>query len=167
MKEALGGISLFQIVIIFILIFTGIMCLTINQSKAFSVKDEIITIIQNAPVEKDNKFSDSTVEKIKNYLKQAGYRTTGDCPDDKWIGYSRDGSEVKNNAAFCVKINDVANAFNEDLLDKCADDKCSISDAGYPNMVYYEIVLFYELDIPVIKYFMNFKTYGATRVLFG
>ena len=46
MKEAIGGVSLFQIVILFLLLFTGVMCLTINHSKAFGVKDEIINIIE-------------------------------------------------------------------------------------------------------------------------
>ena len=46
MKEAMGGISIFQIVIVFLLLFTGVMCMTINHSKAFGVKDEIINIIE-------------------------------------------------------------------------------------------------------------------------
>ena len=47
MKEAIGGTWLFQIVIAFILLFTGFMCLTINRSKAFNVKDQIIQSIQS------------------------------------------------------------------------------------------------------------------------
>ena len=46
MREAIGGTWLFQIVIVFILLFTGFMCLTINRSKAFNVKDQIIQTIQ-------------------------------------------------------------------------------------------------------------------------
>jgi len=172
MKEALGGISLFQIVIVFILLFTGIVCLTINQSKAFGVKDEIITIIQNQNIDEvssasDYKLTSNTLISIANHLKEAGYRTTGDCPNNEWIGYSRDGMEVSNNAAFCIKVNDVSDAFSSDLENKCTGGNCTITYEGYPSMVYYDIVLFYELDIPVLKYFMNFKTYGSTKVLFG
>ena len=57
MREAIGGISIFQIVILFILLFTGVMCLTINHSKAFGVKDEIITIIENEPLGSNNNTS--------------------------------------------------------------------------------------------------------------
>ena len=45
MKEAIGGVSIFQLAVIFLLIFTAIMCLTINHSKAFGVKDEVINLI--------------------------------------------------------------------------------------------------------------------------
>ena len=41
MKESIGGTALFQITIVFLLLFTGVMCITINHSKAFAVKDEI------------------------------------------------------------------------------------------------------------------------------
>ncbi|MBE6156173.1 MAG: hypothetical protein E7161_00290 [Firmicutes bacterium] len=172
MKEALGGISLFQIVIVFILLFTGIICLTINQSKAFAVKDEIITIIQNQNIDSfsngsDYKLTDDTSQNIAVRLKDAGYRTTGNCPSGEWIGYSRDGVEVSNNAAFCIRVNNVSSTFYSDLENKCTADKCIITSEDYPSMVYYDIVLFYELDIPILKYFMNFKIYGSTKVLFG
>ena len=47
MREAIGGTWLFQIVLVFILLFTGFMCLTINRSKAFNVKDQIIQTLQS------------------------------------------------------------------------------------------------------------------------
>lgn len=171
MKEALGGISLFQIVILFVLLFTGIMCLTINQSKAYAVKDEIITIIENAPLPTtgDYSFDEKTSKSIAAELHEAGYRTTGKCPSDKWIAYNRDGISIsdKNNASFCIKANNVAEAFKNDLIDKCLNGKCNISTDDYPNMVYYDVALFYELDIPVVKYFMSFKIYGSTKILYG
>ena len=46
MKEAVSATTIFQIVILFILLFTAIMCLTINNSNAFGIKDEIINIIE-------------------------------------------------------------------------------------------------------------------------
>ena len=46
MREAIGGTWLFQIVIVFILLFTGYMCLSINHSKAYNVKSEILEIIE-------------------------------------------------------------------------------------------------------------------------
>lgn len=170
MKEALGGISIFQLVILFILLFTGIMCLTINQSKAYGVKDEIITIIQNtslASLNSTNKLSSDTSSKIAEHLKNAGYRITGKCPDEEWIGYDRNGHEVKKDPAYCVRINDVSNSFFDDLEEKCANNKCEVIKEGYPKMVYYDIVLFYQLDIPILNNIMNFKIYGSTKVLFG
>lgn len=172
MKEALGGISIFQIVILFILLFTGIMCLTINQSKAYGVKDEIINIIQNVDIAKYSeyasyKLNSDTTSKIAEHLQNAGYRTTGDCPSSEWIGYDRNGTEVKKDAAYCIKVNNVSDAYHSDIKDKCAGGKCKPTSDDYPSMVYYDIVLFYQLDIPILKQIMNFKVYGSTKVLFG
>lgn len=171
MKEALGGVSIFQIVIVFILVFTGIMCLTINHSKAFGVKDEIISIIQNEKIQKFSygvsySLSNDTLKGISELLSEAGYRITGDCPSG-YIGYDRTGNEVKKNAAFCVKTNNVIDAYVKDLENKCSNDKCIVSTGDYPSMVYYDIVLFYQLDIPVINNIMNFKITGSTKVLVG
>jgi len=172
MKEAMGGISIFQIVVLFILLFTGIMCLTINQSKAFGVKDEIITIIQNENITSLNnsnyKLSSKTSKKISDHLNEAGYRITGDCPSNEWIGYDRNGNEVKNNASYCIKVNDVSDAFYKDAREKCKNNACTVATNNeYPTMVYYDVVLFYQLDIPVLNDVMNFKIHGSTKVLFG
>lgn len=174
MKEALGGISLFQIVVLFILLFTGIMCMTINHAKAFGVKDEIVTIIQNSEIAaygsgSNYELDTATSKQIAEHLKDAGYRITGTCPSTEWIGYDREGTKLSNNkdAAYCIKINDVSNAFHSDLNNKCKNDKCTITSDDFPSMVYYDVVVFYQLDIPVLKQIMNFKIYSSTKVLFG
>ena len=172
MKEAIGGISIFQIVIIFVLLFTGIMCLTINHSKAFGVKDEIIIIIQNqtlgSGISKTGYTLDNSVStQISEHLNEAGYRITGECPDSDWVGYDRNGNIVRNNASYCIKVNDVSKTYYKDLTDKCKNNKCKVTSGDYPNMFYYDIVLFYQLDIPVLNDIMNFKVYGSTKIMFG
>lgn len=169
MKEAIGGVSLFQIVVLFVLLFTGIMCLTINHSKAFAVKDEIITIIQNEGLTNagtDYELGTNTIKKIADYLSEAGYRITGDCPSG-YTTYNRDGSIASNGeGAFCIKSNNVVtDAFKKDALSKCTD--CVVAEGDYPTMVYYDVVLFYQLEIPVINNLTNFKVYGSTKVLFN
>ncbi len=171
MKEALGGISLFQIVIIFILLFTAVMCLTLNHAKAFGVKDEIINIIETDSLESSNSVSshiDSrTSQSIADLLGDAGYRITGRCPNNDWVGYDRNGNVTSNNnAAFCIKSTDVAEAYYDDASSRCRSNCTSIA-GDYPDMYYYEVVLFYQLDIPIIGGVFNFRIYGSTKVLFG
>ena len=77
MKEAIGGVSLFQIVILFLLLFTGVMCLTINHSKAFGVKDEIINILETDILASygtvsSYEVSTDTMTKIINHLNEVG-----------------------------------------------------------------------------------------------
>lgn len=163
MKEAMGGISIFQIVIIFVLLFTGIMCLTINHSRAYGVKDEIVNIIQtNDPSLKA--LSADTITKVVKQLQESGYRITGKCPDG-WTGYDLNGNK-SNNASFCIKANNISNTFLEDAKEKCKNNKCKTTNDDF-TMYYYDIILFYQLDIPGINELMNFKMYGSTRVLFS
>ena len=159
MKEAFGGISIFQIVVAFIILFAGIMCLTINHSIAFAVKDEVITIIQE-----NGTIDDTTITNIIEHLDNAGYRITGPCPND-YTGYDRRGQQNNNAASFCVRKKSLRDAMYNDLIARC-NNKCNIAYEDDLDMTYYDIVLFYQLDIPVLNSIMNFKLYGTTRVLF-
>ena len=168
MRTAVGGLSIFQIVILFVLLFTAIMCLTINHSKAFGVKDEIITIIQNEGLASANgsfEFDEGTRKKIANYLNDAGYRITGTCPTG-YIAYERDGdkSASSKNASFCIRVNDVANMLKKDIQKKCGG--CELATNDLPNMVYYDVVVFYQLDIPLLKDITNFRSKGSTKILY-
>jgi len=172
MKEAIGGVSLFQIVIVFLLVFTGVMCLTINHSKAFGVKDEIINILETDVLASygttsNYELNSDTVGNIINHLNDVGYRITGDCPNADWIGYDRNGTKVTDNAAFCVKAVNVGQAYHNDIDEKCSNDKCQTTYDDFPSMIYYDVILFYQLDVPVLKEVMNFKMYGSTKVIFG
>lgn len=158
MKEAIGGTWLFQIVIVFILLFAGYMCLSINHSKAFTIKSEIIeSISRHGKVEE---------KEIKEILQKASYRTSGSC--DKfnsnsekcydqagketqcWVGYDRDGKETtKSNATFCLKKT-WANNGNTEL----------------PPMYYYKVRVFYQLDLPVFNSLFSFTVKGDTTLLY-
>lgn len=175
MKEAIGGVSLFQIVILFLLLFTGVMCLTINHSKAFGVKDEIINILETDILASygtvsSYEVSTDTMTKIINHLNEVGYRITGDCPSG-YVGYDRnypnDKKTVSTNASFCVRSVNVSNAYRNDLLDKCKNNKCDITYDDFPSMIYYDVILFYQLDIPIISKVFNLKLYGSTKTLLG
>jgi len=167
MREAIGGTWLFQIVIVFLLLFTGFMCLSINRSKAFSVKDKIIQSIQShngINISKgyvdgnEDAFSD-----IVTYLKENAYRTTGKEPDDGlyYQCYDREGQnkgESSKNKVFCIaEIN-------------AAKDAVAEGDSGFdelPEMKYYRVVVFYQLDLPVFHDLFNFRVVGDTKILYG
>lgn len=142
MREAIGGTAIFQIVIFFILLFTGFICLALNHSKAFNVKDEIVRII-----EKDNGFADKTAEEIAAALKENGYRTTGNCPDG-YTGYNREGKIDSRNSAFCVRFTDTR------------------PSQELPSMAYYRVIVFYQLDLPIFKELFSFQLTGDTKTLF-
>lgn len=151
MKEAVGGFSLFNIVIVFVLIFAGYISLSINYSKAYNVKNEILNIIKNqggvctsqAPSSQDNCYNFK--EQIIDYFSETNYRSKGNC-EDGWIGYSRVGDLIPDgkNAAFCVKAINVN------------------TNSELPKAYYYRIKLFYQLDLPVINKIFEFSVVGET-----
>ncbi len=159
MREAIGGTWLFQIVIFFVLLFTGYMCLTINHTKAFNVKNNIIkTIEREQGVNLNNPESDPAIKMIVEYLKENAYRTTGVCPKDvvdkktgevitRYYGYNRDGKLDSRNSAFCIAEQVVRNY----------DDM--------PNMRYYRVSVFYQLDLPIFKSIFEFKVSGDTKIM--
>ena len=163
MKEAIGGISIFEIVFVFILLFTGIMCLTINFSRAYGVKDELLNIIQ-----RDNtihgELGDETIQAIANHLQKAGHMITGRCPDS-YEGYDRSGNK-SSNAVFCIKTTSLGNTFDLDAEEKCSSGICEAVAEGDIGMLYYNIVLFYQLDIPLLNTALNLKLRGSTKVMF-
>lgn len=157
MREAIGGSWLFQIVIAFVLLFTGYMCLTINSSKAFNVKNEIIKEIERAGgVDLDNPNDDIVVQNIANYMKKISYRTEGKCPDNikneagevvvTYTGFTRDGVKSDTNHAFCIA-----------QVNPTKDSK------ELPDMSYYRVIVFYQLDLPIFNQMFNFRITGDTR----
>lgn len=166
MKEAIGGVSIFQLVILFILLFTAIMCLTINHSRAYAVKDEIISLIESSNSGgSTGSLTNGLIDQIADKMRERGYRNTGDCPAG-WTGYDRDGNVSTDRASFCIRARATGDNYVTQLAEECATEGCNVaSGTDFPKMYYYEIALFYQLDIPLLNNMMNFRVYGSTKVL--
>ena len=154
MREAIGGTWIFQIVIVFILLFTGFMCLSINRSKAFSVKDKIIQTLQSY-----NGVNEEAITDIVDYIKENSYRTTGVYPDEITNGacYNRNGEQVTSNPVFCIEpynVKDVA----------CSEGGTCFNEL--PDMYYYRVIVFYQLDLPIFHDLFNFKMVGDTKTMY-
>lgn len=148
MREAIGGTWIFQIVIFFILLFTGYMCLSINHSKAFNVKNEIVKAIER---EEGSSLvrDDPAIKKIVEYLKKTSYRTIGNCDTKNgFIGFNREGEIDSRNSSFCIKKEDVTNGSSD-----------------MPDMSYYRVVVFYQLDLPIFRSVFQFKVSGDTKII--
>ena len=165
MKESIGGVFLFEIVIAFVLFFTGIMCLTINHAKAFAVKDDIVNAIT---ADKGKLTNDGTLDvnktgtcdlnqKIVDAMSKDAYWTTGKC-EGNFTGYNRDGCIDNKNPAICIKKTDVN--LNEGL-----SARSYISD-DTKRGCYYEVEVFYKLDIPIMQSVFNFNVKGQTKIMY-
>ncbi len=163
MKESISVVSIFQIVILFILLFTAIMCLTINNANAFGIKDEITNLLELS----DGEFleNDKLNSEIINTMENSAYRTTGKCAEG-YTGFQRDGTKVSGNGAAsicirCVAVSDEVTNYLNTILDN------KVASQGKVKSFYYQIEVFYQLDLPVIKQVYDFKTKGETKLLYN
>ena len=137
------------------------MCLTINQSKAFNVKDRIIQTIQSyngIDLNTQCNGTDGPLCEIASYLIDSAYRTTGDCrkvgvrDGNKYQGFTKEGKTTTRNAAFCIA----------QVVSKTSNDYAS----ELPSVSYYRVVVFYQLDLPIFHDLFNFSLQGDTRTIY-
>lgn len=77
MREAIGGTWIFGIVITFIVLFSSYLAISVNYSKAFHVKNEMVSII-----EKYEGFNRTSEDEITRYISNYGYGVSGTCKSD-------------------------------------------------------------------------------------
>ena len=143
MKESIGTSYLFQIVIVFVLLFTGYLCLSINYSRSYSVKNNIVNNIQ-----REKGFNEVTRNKIAAYLQKVGFKSTGKCPDG-YDAYSADGVLQGNGGKGVYCVSSVVVPGNPDI----------------PQTTYFRVAVFYKLDLPIFGSVFSFKNYGDTYMI--
>lgn len=151
MREAVGSYFLTTIFIIFVVLFTGYMCLSINMNKAYKVKNEIINIIQ-----KNNGLDENTLVQIQDFMTKVGYRTTGNCDDMPGAyAFGVSGSSANSNKpVFCAK----------EMITEYETE--SYATVQFPKAAYYQIKVFFSVDLPVVRQLFTFGLKGSTKKLF-
>ena len=160
MREAIGGTWLFNLVIFFVLLFAGYMCLSINYSKAFNVKDKIINELErNGGVKNFTSQNDLSLSNISKYMREVGYRTTGKCETEIYdYGCNRDGvcSAISPNVNYSYCLKEV----------KANDTYKHSRPQEFIYISYYKVKVFYQLDLPVIRSLFEFNIKGDTKLLY-
>ncbi len=183
MKEAIGGTWLFVLTITFIALFTTFVSVTTNYSRCYKIKDEIITIIERKrgvnnvlynPTTGDSTAEGSTIDTINDYLKSIGYASTGKCPSDSncWLGFNMWNDNLNpvsygDNINYCIAkhaivyevetMNDSGELVESGVLNGAL---------GHPRQAYYEVVVFFKLDWPILRTFFNIRIDGETSIVF-
>ena len=166
MRESIGSTWIFQIVVIFILLFVGFLFLTLTYSKSYKLKNEVINII-----EKNGSVNKKSVALINNYLTNSGYSYKYRCPqqtaetinDPVWYGCNDlEGNtlvEVTNNSKdyyYCIRK----------FTNKDNEAGSYGSPANKNITMYYEIQIFYKFSLPIIENIGTFTTNGTTNDMF-
>ena len=142
MQDAFGGVINMLFVILFLLIIIAVLGLVVSYTKAFKMKNIIITHIEN--YEASGCFTEDTacMNKIKASAEGIGYGSRIKCPED----YG------KIDGLFCYK----------EIISTNTENHVSSRPTSY------RIITQVDLDLPIISSIFSinfFQVVGDTRVI--
>ena len=149
----MGSSLLLNIVIVIIGVVSAFLISSIAYSKAFKVKNRIVSVIEkyNGDCNFDND-ADTCYSEINSELQDMGYSSniSHGCSDEDTLVYG------KNNVRyhFCVNKYTLCDEYKTDGK-TCKDD----SNETY----YYKVTTFMHFDIPLIGQVLEFPVSGETK----
>lgn len=146
MRQSIGATWILQLVIVFMLIFVGFLALSINYTKAFRIKNEVLSIIEK--YEGISSGEKGSIAITNNYLRHNNYQTMGTCESGSYGVADLSNNTViatsdRSKYYYCVK-------------------KVGTSDSTYPDRVMYEIETFFKFNLPFLGDLFTFHVTGET-----
>ena len=141
MKEAIGNSAIFTIAIVLISLVIAVFLSSLNYSKAFKIKTNIVDIIENY---EDGYIADNRDRidtEIEEYLREAGYR-------------------VNTNNQQCPVID------GRSALNNPYNYRYCIYEYSSTRGNYYRVVTYMYLDIPLLSNVLQFQVAGQTKVFY-
>lgn len=148
MRDAFGGLMNIVIIVFFLVLVSGYLAFNVNYTKAFRVKNKIISTLEEY---EGNCNQGSTCDtKILEYMKTLGYSTADPSLSGKRCVENSSATWKCMNKGYCVCEVDAAAATN--------DTK---------KRVYFKVVTQINIDIPIINKIMPglrvFQVSGDTK----
>ena len=151
MRDAIGQVFALQVILIFVLLINGYMAYSVNYTRAFRVKNQIVNII-----EQYEGPTDDAMAKIGSYVDGMTYRvpqTLINSFRNRYASNNGDG-EVSCQDGWCYIAHDVKTTGGD----------------GEMNGTYYSVVTFVNIDIPVINNLIGLGDFlsvsGETRTIY-
>jgi len=146
MRQTIGATWILQLVIIFMLIFVGFLALSINYTKAFKIKNEMLSMIEK--YEGVSSGDSGSVALINNYLRYYNYQTMGYCEEGSYGSTNLDSNALvltnsNTKYYYCVKKKDS-------------------SSATYPDRATFTIDTFFKFNLPFLGDLFTFRVSGTT-----
>ncbi len=146
MRESIGSTWILQLVIVFMLIFVAFLALSINYTKAFKIKNELISIIEK--YEGATTDEQGSISIINNYLVYQGYHTMSSCEEGSYgvknlNSTSIDEAQAGTKYYYCIR-------------------KMDTSNYSFPDRAYYEVEVFFQFNLPVVGDIFTFRAGGKT-----
>lgn len=147
MRQSIGATWILQLVIVFMLIFVGFLALSINYTKAFKIKNELLSIVEK--YEGLSTSENGSISIVNNYLRYNNYQAMSYCDEDTYGSDNLDSTTLtptsKNTKYYyCVR-------------------KVMASAPSHANRVHYEITTFFRFNLPFIGDLFTFQVSGTTN----
>lgn len=163
MKESIGNTMLYNIVIVFVIVFIGLFVTSITYSKGYKVKNRMIEVIEKTYpicISQNKTFNDCNkmiTDKINNELNTIGYRGA----PLNWNSKPCTDILVKNINTNLVKYVNVTSSQYQVCF---AAINASGSDYVSNNSnVYYVVNAYMYLDLPLIGDNLQLPVRGETK----
>lgn len=174
MREAIGSSLLLNIVIVFIGVISAFLISSIAYSKAFKVKNRIVSVIEkyDGICFNDTEDKDNCYKEIEAELQDMGYSSNivATCPKEEDYIESNDygilsvqqmyPKTFSSGHKYCVYKYTLCDNDQIDLNHR----KCKENSN---EMYYYKVISFMHFDIPVIGQFLEFKVSGETKTFYN
>ena len=155
MNEGVGSTSVIVIIVVFIAIVSSYMAYNVNYTKAFRMKNKIISLYE----EYDGNCDSSCSAKIQSYAQDIGYAVSAidsnACRNNPFIPNSDSDEEVTTETHapyYCAyKVKERKSGHSSVFKD-------NNSEPGF----YYRVVTRIDIEIPIIQNVMNLRVLNVS-----
>ena len=147
MRDANGGIVILVVIVVFIIASLGYLAFNVNYTKAFRMKNKIISIYEDY----DGNCNSKCIKAINEYARTIGYNLGRlSCP----TGFK------KGNNLYCYKevkfYTDTSKSSIPEIKKNGNDDKCK-NTTDLDVRYYYTIITKINVQIPIMSKILDFK----------
>lgn len=140
MRQALGNTFVLNVVIVIVIIMMALIIGSLSYTKAFKVKNLIISTI-----EEHEKFDDVARSSIESSLAEMGYR-------------------INRNGVQRCKVDATS---DETALTNSSSYRYCVVQRKTAKGVYYRVTSYMYFDFPIIGEKLEFPVYGETRMFYN
>lgn len=157
MKESVGNAMLFNIIIVFVVVFIGLFVTSITYSKGYKVKNKMIDVIEKTYPKCSGKVKDCNsriINLIDSELDSIGYRRAN-------TGFTKKTCE---NVLINNKILNYSIAVSRRYQICIAAINITDNDSVKNNSrVYYKVASYMYLDLPIVGDALQIPVRGETK----
>lgn len=185
MKDSIANVWLLGIIIIFILLFSAYIAITVDYSQTFKLKNEVLNIIEKnkgmssasgSSGSKSRFTTDSittgvgAIQTINLYLAGNAYTAKGPCPYESGVYWYGVSELVYKEDYYAIPIsNDNKNEQFYYCFAKFKTGQANIkynNKSGTDSSIYFKVRLFYKMEFPVLGDFFEVKVDGLTDEIY-